>query len=91
MRHGITLASFQGHTISMFVKALKINRPVSANVTTVFSEQALLNIIKVSETLEYPDVFTALYLLAFFSFLRLSNLVPHARAHYDLFYPLSPG
>ena len=32
----------------MFVKALKFNRPLSVKVTPVFSEDVLLNIIKVS-------------------------------------------
>ena len=68
----------------MFLKVLKINRPIFAKVIPVFSEVVLLNTTKISETLESPYVFIALYLLAFFSFLRLSNLVLHAKAHHGL-------
>ena len=48
----------------MFAKVLKIARPLSVKVTPVFYEDILLNIMKVSETLESPLVFTALYLMA---------------------------
>ena len=39
--------------------------------------------MEVCNHLEHPHVFTTVYLLAFFSFMRVSNIVPHSRAQYD--------
>ena len=44
----------------------------------------LVDILQVIAQLETPQVFTALYLLAFFSFLRLSNMVPHSFCSFDI-------
>ena len=82
-RFNLTLTPFENHRSAKFIKPLKINKPLSVKVTPGFSEEVLRSIIKVSKNLECPLVFTALYWLAFFSFLRLFNLVPHGRAHYD--------
>ena len=70
-RFGLNLAPFEGHRITMFIKALKFDMPLSVKVTLFFYEGVILSIIQVSETLESPLVFTALYLLAFSPFLRL--------------------
>ena len=40
---------------------------------------------------EFPHIFTALYLLAFFQFLQLSNIVPHAFQVFDLSRHLARG
>ena len=44
----------------------------------------LLNIVTVASKLQSPQVFKALYLLCYFSFLRLSNILPHATAGFDV-------
>ena len=41
------------------------------------------NIIRICETLQAPVVFKALYLFTYFSFLRLSNILPHAAKQFD--------
>ena len=56
IRYGLPVTPFEDHKISMFVKALKINRPLSVEITPVFSVDVLLNIINISETLESPHV-----------------------------------
>ena len=76
-RFNLTLTPFENHRIAKFIKPLKINKPLSMKVTPGFSEEVLLSIVKVSENLESPLVFTVLYWLTFISFLRLFNLVPH--------------
>ena len=43
----------------------------------------LLDIIATTEALEFSEIFLSVYLLAFFSFLRLSNMVPHAKNGFD--------
>ena len=43
----------------------------------------LLDIVKVAPQLQSPKVFQALYLLCYFSFLRLSNILPHTSTGFD--------
>ena len=45
---------------------------------SLLTDAMILKILEATGKLEAPDVFTALYLLPFFSFLRLSNMVPHS-------------
>ena len=44
----------------------------------------LQDIVIQTQKFEFPQVFTALYLLAFYSFLHLSNIVPHAFTGFDI-------
>ena len=81
--YDLPTAVFKDHKIQYFIKALKLNRPLVVKNTPIFTEQVLSQIMEVCNYLEHPHVFSALYLLAFFSFLRLSNMVPHSRAQYD--------
>ena len=67
----------------MFVKSVKINRPLLVKTNSIFTEQMLLDIIAATEIPEFSEIFLSVYLLAFFSFLRLSNLVPHAKHGFD--------
>ena len=48
------------------------------------TDDMIVNILEVTAKLETPQVFTSLYLLAFFSFLRLSNMVPHSFKNFDV-------
>ena len=77
--------------IQMFVKSLEINRPLLLKTTPVFSIEMLQAIVIQSQKFESPQVFTALYLLAFYSFLRLSNIVPHAFTGFDISRHLARG
>ena len=75
---------FKDQRIQMFVKSLKINRPLLLKTTPVFSIEMFQAIVIQSQKFESPQDFTALYLLAFYSFLRLSNIVPHAFTGFDI-------
>ena len=82
--YNIPTTGFRHEKIQMFIKSLKINRPLAIKNVSVLTHDTLLQILEVTETLEDPQVFRPLYLLAFFSFLRLSNLVPHTFKTYDV-------
>ena len=82
---------FKDQRIQMFVKSLKINRPLLLKTTPVFSIEMLQDIVLQSQKFEFPLVFSALYLLAFYSFLRLSNIVPHAFSGFDISRHLARG
>ena len=63
--------------VPLFIKSLKINRPFTAKLQLLIDDTLLLQIVTVSAHLQFPLVYKALYLVAFFSFPRLSNILPH--------------
>ena len=82
---------FKHQKLQMFIRSLKLNRPLTLKSQSVFQENMLNQIITTCHQLENPLVFTAIYLLAFFSFLRLSNIVPHSTSTYDVSRHLACG
>ena len=74
-------AVFKDHNIQYF--STQVEQALALKNTPIFTEQFLSQIVEVCIHLEHPHVFTTVYLLAFFSFMRLSNIVRHTRARYD--------
>ena len=65
--YSLSSAPFTDKKIKMCDRSLKINRPLVVKNTSVFTYFMLVEILAVTSNLEEPLVFTALYLLAFFS------------------------
>ena len=82
---------FRDEKIQMLIRSLKINRPLIIKNTSVLTNDMIVNILQVTAKMEAPQVFTSLYLLAFFSFLRLSNMVPHSFKNFDVSRHLARG
>ena len=78
-------------TISLFMAALKQARPYRTPLRPIITIPILHNIITHTALSHCAFVFKAAYLLAFFSFLRISNLVPHAAHQFDHTKHLCPG
>ena len=49
----------------------------------IIDKTLLLQIVTASTYLQFPHIFNPLYLLAFFSFLKLSNILPHTANTFD--------
>ena len=81
--YGYNTAPFRDQRIPLFIKSLKINRPITPKLQLLIDDTLLLQIVTVSAHLQFPLVYKALYLVAFFSFLRLSNILPHAAKNFD--------
>ena len=81
--YGIDTTPFRDQRIPLFTKSLKVNRPLAPVVKILIDHTLLLQIVTVSAQLQFPLVYTALYLLAFFSILRISNILPHAAKNFD--------
>ena len=79
----LNTACFQHQQIQYFLKSLKINRPLQPKIHKHIDTQLLTSIIRIAETLHHPQVFKSLYILAYFSFLRLSNILPHTISTFD--------
>ena len=81
--YGYNTASSMDQRISLLIKSLKLNHLFSPRIPIVMNEILLLQIVTVSAQLRYPLVYEALYLLAFFYFLRLSNILQHSVNSFD--------
>ena len=65
------------------MKDLKIQAPFNPKIPAHLDVPLLECIIKQCDNLEFLVVFKPLYLVVFFSFLRLSNVLPHSVASFD--------
>ena len=81
--HGLETDPFQHDQIHLFHKSLKINRPLNPTAHQLITTDILQKIIHITRSLDSPVVFTALYLLAFYSFMRISNMLPHTINSFD--------
>ena len=81
--HNLDTTPFRHEQILLFSKALKLDRPLQPKSTAIISTDLLKQILLLTQKLQVPIQFTALYSLAFFTFLRISNILPHSIAAFD--------
>ena len=97
--YGADVAPFSHPQIKYFTRSLTLSAPLKISLKTVIDVHTLKAIVVKCDTMYMGQVFKAAFLLSFFSFLRISNLVPHSiqkfnpleqLARADLFFA-SPG
>ena len=81
--HGLDTTAFRDIRLSLFLKAIKIQAPFNPRIPAHLDVPLLERIIKQCESFEFPVVFKPLYLMVFFSFLRLSNDLSHSIASFN--------
>ena len=81
--HACDTTLFRGQKIPLFIKSLRINRSIQPMLSLVLDQEILFSIEMACEQFPSPLLFKTLYLLAFFSFCRLSNLLPHVASRFD--------
>ena len=81
--HGLLTHPFIDQRIHLYLKSLKINAPFDPTLRPLIDIQKLHSLLSYCDTALYPYIFKALYLTCFFSFLRLSNILPHSLASFD--------
>ena len=74
---GLCTDAFQDRRIPLLLKSITINRPLAPKINQGLSIERLHQVIAISAGLEHNVTFMALYSFVFFSFLQLSNLLPH--------------
>ena len=74
---------FQQPKIKYFIKALRINRPLSLRPYNIISIARLSQISAACEGMTSRVVYRAVFLKGVFAFLRLTNLAPQAIAGFD--------
>ena len=83
--YGISVHMFQDPRIKYFQKAMTLHKPFKVQLKKIIDINTLQLMVQTCDSTYMGQVFKAIYTMAFFSFLRLSNFVPHS-AH--AFYPL---
>ena len=77
--------------VRLFIKAIKINRPLAIMIRNIMSIDTLKNLIAACDSLTSPFTFKAIFLIAFFGFLRISNIAPHSFREFDTSRHLTRG
>ena len=75
--YAIRTVVFTDHRLQLFLKSLKINAKFARTIHSSITVDTLHKICQACTVLPNTEIFTALYLFAFFSVLRLSNILPH--------------
>ena len=89
--YNLDYTAFLDHRIQLYLKSLKINRPFQPHIPQIIDEYLLARIVAACDHFPNHIVFKALYTISFFSFLRLSNLLPHSIKMFDISRQLCRG
>ena len=88
---GMDTTPLRHEQIAMFHKSLKLNIPFSPKINCLIDIDLLQRLIEVASILKHPEIYTALFSFAFFSFLRLPNILPHSAKSFDVSRHLARG
>ena len=69
--------------IPLLLRSFSINRPLKVKHKGIITLQLLQQLIHACQSLQYPTLFKAIFLLAYFSFRRISNFAPHSSSTFD--------
>ena len=83
--------ALDNHPFKHECMSLQITAPLIPRIRTTLDIEILTSIVTICDDLEAPAVFKSLYLTCFFSFLRLSNLLPHTVKTFDVTRQLTRG
>ena len=83
LAYGLNPSVLVDNRIALFLKSVRINRPLQPHILLMLDVPLLEKIIQACYYFQHPPVFQALYSFCFFSFLRLSNILPHSVATFD--------
>ena len=81
--YGLFTSPFRDQRLQLFKRSLHYIRRFEPKTTLIIDTNLLLGILSVADTLQFPIIYRALYLLSFFSFLRHSNILPHSSKNFD--------
>ena len=70
-------------SVAHYLRSISINSSFRSTPRGIFDITTLYHISRACDTLSDPALYRALFLTAFFGFLRMSNLAPHSSAKFD--------
>ena len=89
--HCLPREPFWNQRIQLHLKALKINAPFNPATHPTLDVAKLNSLLLFCDTVPHDITFKALYVTCFFSFLRISNILPHSLAAFDNIRHLARG
>ena len=89
--HNINFKVFSHPQIMYYLKSVRVNRSMSVPRRNIIDIPTLMRLISLVSYLKNAITFKALFLVAYFGFFRLSNLVPHAVRDFDPFRYFAAG
>ena len=89
--YGSDTSYLKDERVALFLKSLRINQPFNPTLATIITVPMLEQILLISDHMKHPLIYKALYLFMFFSFLRLSNVLPHSAKSFDITRHLTRG
>ena len=72
---GLNPSPLDHRKVKYYIRALKLNRPISVTTHNIITVHMLLKIVYQCDYLYMGKVFKALFLVTFFGFFRLSNIL----------------
>ena len=81
--HGLDTSPFRDQRLALYVKATQLQAPFTPKRVNLLDIHVLEQVIQQCDFFQFPIIFKTLYLLLFFSFLRLSNVLPHSINTFD--------
>ena len=91
LHHGLNVSTFEDSRVAYYIKFIRLKQTFKASLLTIIDFRLLRQIILECEKFAYPTLFKSVYLIAFFSFLRLSNLLPHSIGTFSTLEQLAKG
>ena len=76
--HGLDVACFADARLKYYQKFIQIHAPLSVKLQKVIDIPVPKSIVDQSDYTYMGQIFKCVYLLSFYSFLCMSNLVPHS-------------
>ena len=74
--YGLDVSCFVDYRLKLYQRAVQLPAPLSVKLDKVIDIALLKQIVQQCDLTCMGQIFKAVYLLSFFLFLRLSNLVP---------------
>ena len=79
----VPYAPLSHRKIHLFIKSVAMNAPYSPKFKANFSVPILLKLVKPCDSFPSGFIYKSIFLLAYFAFLRLSNLAPSSSVKFD--------
>ena len=76
--YAVDVSPFVHPQIKYFTRSLTLSAPLKISLKAVIDLHTLKAIVRKCDTMYMGQIFKSAFLLSFFSFLRISNLVPHS-------------
>ena len=80
---GLDISCFQDPRIKVYNKAILRHSQFNPNIKAIIDIPMLTRLVHQCDSMHMGTIFKAAFLTSFFSFLRISNLVPHSISSFD--------